>query len=365
MKVPFVDLKAQYKAIKTDVDSAIAEVISNTAFISGKYASDFENAFSKYTECAHTMACANGTDSLEILLKVMGIGPGDEVIIPVLTWISTGEAVSSVGATPVFVDIDEHYCIDADQIEAKINERTKMIMPVHLYGHPADMPAIMRIANKHNLLVLEDSAQSVGASINGQKIATFGHAGSFSFYPGKNLGAYGDAGAMVTSDAAIAKKARMVANHGQEGKHNHLMEGRNSRLDGIQAAILSAKLPHIESWTDSRISHAAYYDQILDQNHVTIPTVREGARHVFHLYVIQTNGRDALMSHLNSKDVGVAIHYPYPLHTMPCYERLGYRVGDFPVAEKACKQILSLPMFPELTEQKMDYVSQSITEYFV
>lgn len=363
MKVPFVDLHAQYISIKQDIDDAIAEVISNTAFISGKYAKDFEKAFSKYTGLDHTIACGNGTDSLEILLKAMGIGPGDEVIIPTLTWISTGEAVTSVGARPVLVDIDEFYCIDVNRIEEKITPKTKAIMPVHLYGHPADMEAITAIADKHELLVLEDSAQSVGAAINGKPIAQFGHAGSFSFYPGKNLGAYGDAGAMVTNDIDLANVSRMIANHGQVGKHNHIMEGRNSRLDGIQGAILSAKLPHIEDWTDARIEHASYYNQILQNHSLVLPQTRTGCRHVFHLYVVQHDDRDGLMEHLNSRGVGVAIHYPHPLHTMPCYEYLGHHVGEFPVAESACKRIVSLPMFPELTREQMDYVAQSIDEF--
>lgn len=363
MKIPFVDLRAQYMSIKPAIDSAIEEVITNTAFISGRYAKTFEEEFSAYTGLEHTIACGNGTDSLEILLQAMGIGPGDEVIIPVLTWISTGEAVTSVGATPVFVDIDDHFCIDVDKIEECITSKTKAIMPVHLYGHPADMPAIMALAKKHNLLVLEDSAQSVGAKIDGQNIATFGHAGSFSFYPGKNLGAYGDAGAMVTSDSNLAEKARMIANHGQQGKHNHVIEGRNSRLDGMQAAILSVKLQHIENWTESRIDHAAYYDKMLDTDRVAIPKVRKDARHVYHLYVIQTEKRDSLMSFLKSKDIGVVIHYPYPLHVMPCYKRLGHQLGDFPRAEQACNKILSLPMFPELTEEQMDIVCKTIHEH--
>lgn len=363
MKVPFVDLRAQYQSIKAEIDDAIAEVISNTAFISGKYAKDFETAFSNYTGLDHTIACGNGTDSLEILLKAMGIGPGDEVIIPTLTWISTGEAVTSVGARPVLVDIDEFYCIDVTKIEERITPKTKAIMPVHLYGHPADMEAIMAIAEKHNLLVLEDSAQSVGAAINGKPIAQFGHAGSFSFYPGKNLGAYGDAGAMVTNDIDLANVSRMIANHGQVDKHNHIMEGRNSRLDGMQGAILSAKLPYIEDWTDARIAHASYYNQILQDHSLNLPQTRTGCRHVFHLYVVQHEDRNGLMAHLKSRDIGVAIHYPYPLHTMPCYEYLGHQIGDFPVAEAACKRIVSLPMFPELTKEQMDYVAQSIDEF--
>lgn len=362
MNVPFVDLKAQYQSIKAEMDLAIQGVIDNTAFISGQHAKAFEAGFAQYVRRDHVIACANGTDSLEILLQAMGVGPGDEVIVPALTWISTGEAVTAVGATPVFVDIDDYFTIDADQIESKLTAQTKAIIPVHLYGQPCDMPRIMEIAQKHGLKVLEDCAQAHGAELNGQRIATFGNCGSFSFYPGKNLGAYGDAGGMVTNDADLARTARMIANHGQEGKHNHIMEGRNSRMDGIQAAVLNVKLPRIENWTDLRIANAGYYQANL-QGPVTKPRVRPGARHVYHLYVVQSDSRDGLKSHLESNGIGCAIHYPAPLPHMACYSRLGHQPGDFPMAEKACDTILSIPMFPELTQAQMDRVIEVIQNF--
>ncbi len=363
MKVPFVDLKAQYNRYKSEIDGAIANVISETAFISGKYAAQFEEGFSEYTQVAHTIACANGTDSLEIILDVLGVGPGDEVIVPALSWISTSEAVGTRGAIPVFVDIDETYTIDPSKIEVAITPRTRGIIPVHLYGCPANMPKIMSIAEKHNLFVFEDCAQSHGAEINGQRIATFGVAGSFSFYPGKNLGAYGDAGAMVTDSIEMAEKARMIANHGQKAKHQHFIEGRNSRMDGLHGAILSAKLPHIETWTKERIAHAATYCELLKDSKITLPFTPEGARHVYHLFVIQSDNRDGLMEHLKENDVECAIHYPTPLPLLPCYDHLGYKESDFPMASEAAKRILSLPLYPEMTHEHIAQVVQVINEF--
>lgn len=362
--IPFVDLKAQYQSIKPEIDAAIADVITNTAFISGKYAKQFEASFSQYSRNKHTIACANGTDSLEILLQAMGISEGDEVIVPALTWISTSETVTSAGATPVFIDVDEYFTMDVAQLESKISDRTRLIMPVHIYGHPANMPAIMEIANQHSIKVLEDSAQAHGAEIKGQRIATFGDCGSFSFYPGKNLGAYGDAGAMVTNNDDLARVARMIANHGQEGKHNHVMEGRNSRLDGMQGAILDVKLKYLEQWTEARIANAKLYDQALDGLPIETPKVRENVRHVFHLYVIQTDRRDELAEHLKSDGIDTAVHYPCPLPHVPCYGRLGHSVGDFPMTERACDRILSIPMYPELTDSQIGQVADSMKSFF-
>lgn len=363
MKVPFVDLKAQYNRYKAEIDGAIANVISETAFISGKYATQFEEGFSEYAQVGHTIACANGTDSLEIILDVLGLGPGDEIIVPALSWISTSEAVGTRGAIPVFVDIDETYTIDVSKIEAAITPRTRGIIPVHLYGCPANMPKIMAIAEKHNLFVFEDCAQSHGAEINRQRIATFGVAGSFSFYPGKNLGAYGDAGAMVTNSIEIAQKARMIANHGQKAKHQHFIEGRNSRMDGLHGAILSAKLPHIETWTAERIAHAATYCELLKDSNITLPFTPEESRHVYHLFVIQSDNRDGLMAHLKENDVECAIHYPTPLPLLPCYDHLGHKASDFPAASQAAKRILSLPLYPEMTQEHIAQVVQVINAF--
>lgn len=363
MKVPFVDLYAQYLDIKKDIDSAIGNTIRTSAYIGGPVVKEFEKAFAAWVGIDHVVACGNGTDSIEILLKAFGVGAGDEVIVPAISWISTSEAVGSVGATPVFVDIEEDYfAIDPTRIEAAITKKTKAIIPVHLYGHPADMPAIMSIAAKHNLAVIEDCAQSHGARIDGKAAGTFGHAASFSFYPGKNLGAYGDAGCMATNDPAIAEHARMIAQHGQKGKHNHLIEGRNSRLDGLQAAILLAKLPHLTGWTERRIANAARYDQALRGSGVCIPKTRPGSRPVYHLYVIRVADRAAVQAKLEKAGVETAIHYPTPLPFLPCYARSGHKPEDFPVATACQHTILSIPMFAELTAEQIAYVASIIKD---
>lgn len=363
-KIPFVDLKAQYQSIKTEIDEAIQEVISNTAFISGKYAKQFEQDFAAYSGLNEVVACANGTDSLEILLKAMDIGPGDEVIVPALTWISTAESVSSVGAKPVFVDVDEYYLIDPKLIEEKISSKTKAIIPVHFYGQPADMPKIQEIAKRHKLRLIEDCAQAHGSSIHGTQIGSFSDAASFSFYPGKNLGAFGDAGAMAGNDLDLLRTARMIANHGQEGKHNHIMEGRNSRMDGLHGAVLSVKLKHIENWTKSRIKHADYYREVLKNTPVVLPKVMNGHRHVYHLFVIQTDRRDELKEYLGQKNIDSILHYPKALPFVTCYQNEGFKPEDFPVSYKATKRILSLPMYAELTTDQMDYIARCICEFF-
>jgi dTDP-4-amino-4,6-dideoxygalactose transaminase len=361
MKVPFVDLYAQYQSIQTEIDAAIANTIKNSSYIGGQAIKDFERAFAAYLGIDHVVACANGTDSIEILLKTYGIKEGDEVLVPAISWISTSEAVSSVGAIPVFVDIEkDHYSIDVSLMERAITKKTRAIIPVHLYGHPADMPAIMAIAGKHQLIVIEDCAQAHGARVNGRTAGTFGHAASFSFYPGKNLGAYGDAGCMATNDPAIAEKARMISQHGQQGKHNHIMEGRNSRLDSLQAAILLAKLPYLEKWTEARIAHAGKYSELLKGAAISRPSTREAARHVFHLYVIRSENRDALQKKLNEAGVETAIHYPMALPFLPCYAHRKFRHEDFPVAFDYQTRILSLPLFPELQDEAIQYVSSII-----
>lgn len=352
-----MDLQAQYQSIKPEIDGAIQAVIEKGAFISGPFARQFEEDFKQYVGTEYCMSCGNGTDAIEILLQAMGIGPGDEVIVPAISWIATSEAVSTVGATPIFVDLHpETYTIDPNLIEAKITKKTKAIIPVHLYGNPADMPAIMKIAASYNLKVLEDCAQAHGAEIAGKRIGGWGDASSFSFYPGKNLGAYGDAGAMLTNDEEIAVKAKMIANHGQLKKHNHQMEGRNSRLDGIQAAILSAKLPHIESWTEKRISRAAKYQELLADSVITLPQVRPGDRHVYHVYVIQIDNRDQVKEKLQKAGITSLIHYPTPLPLLPPYAHQGHKPEDFPVASSMVQRILSPPIYPELTDEMIEYV---------
>jgi dTDP-4-amino-4,6-dideoxygalactose transaminase len=362
--IPFVDLHRQYLSIKTEIDKAIDEVIHDTAFIGGKRVTEFENKFANWLGVKHCIGCANGTDSIEILLKAMGIGSGDEIIVPAISWISTSEAVSAVGATPVFVDIDEDtYTIDVTKIEEKISSKTKGIIPVHLYGHPADMPKIMGVALKYNLKVLEDCAQAHGSKIEGQRVGTFGHAASFSFYPGKNLGAYGDAGGMTTNDDQIAQIARRIANHGQEGKHNHLIEGRNSRLDGLQAAILNVKLPYLNSWVEQRNRVAQLYLDKVDNNKFELPLLKSGYEHSWHLFVIRSERRNELMSYLKDKGIDTAIHYPKALPFLPCYQNRNYSSDDFPVAFAYQAKILSIPMFPELKDSEIEKVITVLNEF--
>jgi dTDP-4-amino-4,6-dideoxygalactose transaminase len=359
MKIPFVDLHRQYLRIKDEIDAAIAGVIRNSAYIGGDHVSQFEAEFADWLGIDHVVGCANGTDSIEMLLDALAVGAGDEVIVPALSWISTAEAVGTRGAKPVFVDIDATYCIDPTKIESKITARTKAIIPVHLYGCPANMPAIMNIAERHNLFVLEDCAQAHGAMINGQKVGTFGHCASFSFYPGKNLGAYGDAGGLATNDANIAQKVRMIANHGQPQKHTHLIEGRNSRMDGMHAAVLSVKLRHLDTWTEERIQAAARYHDLLAESDLSLPQTPEGYKHVFHLYVVQSANRDALAKTLETAGVSTAIHYPTPMPAMDCYAKLQTPAEDFAIASAACKRILSLPIFGEIRKEELEYLSNT------
>lgn len=363
MHVPFVDLKLQYHNHQKEIDAAIASVIGETAFISGKYAQTFENEFAAFLGIQHVMSCANGTDSLEILLQAYGIGAGDEVIVPANSWISTSESVTSVGARVVFVDADPAtYTINTQLIESKISSRTKAVIPVHLYGCPADMDAIMQIAAKHKLNVIEDCAQAHGATYKGKNIGTIGHASSFSFYPGKNLGAYGDAGCMATNDAEIATKARMIANHGRLGKHDHGIEGRNSRLDGMQGAILSAKLPFLNQWTEARIRHAALYHELLADTGIPLPVTPAGCKHVFHLFVTKIRNREFVQDYLKSKGIETGIHYPIALPLLKAYTYLGHTSDDFPVASGQMDALLSLPMYAELNDSQIHYVCETLKE---
>ncbi|MEQ9467095.1 MAG: DegT/DnrJ/EryC1/StrS family aminotransferase [Ekhidna sp.] len=359
MSIPFVDLKAQYESIKHEIDAAIASVIDETAFIGGEVIKDFEKDFARYVGVKYCIGVANGTDAIEIALKALGIGEGDEVIVPALTWISTAGAVNNVGAEPVFVDVlEEERTIDPELIEGKITSKTKAIIPVHLYGLPARMDQILAIARKHNLKVIEDCAQAHGAKISERQVGTFGDIATFSFYPGKNLGAYGDAGGIVTDDDNLAEICRMLSNHGQLKKHDHRIIGRNSRLDTIQAAILKAKLPHLEKWTEGRIQVAKWYAEKLAG--IVKPSIPENMRHVFHLYVVQSEKREELISRLKEVNIGCAIHYPTPLPHLKSYSYQRRKIGDFPVAEKLCSQILSLPMFAEMSEDEVDWVCEVI-----
>ena len=364
MKIPFVDLHAQYLAHRAEIDAAIARVIADTAFIGGDVVRDFEARFAADYGVKHCVSVANGTDAIYIALRMLGIGAGDEVITTAHSWIATSETVTQAGATPVFVDVDEYYQIDAARIEAAITPKTRAIIPVHLYGQAADMGRIMAIAKKHDLIVIEDCAQSHYATWQGQRVGTFGRVATFSFYPGKNLGAYGDAGAIVTNDDELAKTMRMYANHGALVKHTHLMEGINSRLDGMQAAILSAKLPHIHEWTARRQAVAAQYDAHFAGKLPAgdLPRVRPGATHVYHLYVIQADRRKELAAHLQTRGIQTAVHYPTALPFMPAYARFGHRAADFPRAHRNQDRILSLPIYPEMTSEMVAHVANAVIE---
>tara|TARA_B110001452_G_scaffold203324_1_gene173345 strand:+ start:130 stop:1224 length:1095 start_codon:yes stop_codon:yes gene_type:complete len=359
--IPLVDLKKQYESIKSEIDKSIKDVLSNTSFIGGEIVTEFETNFKKYIGVNHCISCANGTDSIEILLKALDIGKGDEVIVPAVSWISTSEAVSTVGAKPVFVDINpDYYTIDLTKIEDKITNNTKAIIPVHLYGQPVDMVKLMAIAKKHNLKVIEDCAQAHGAEFNNKKIGSFGDCASFSFYPGKNLGAYGDAGAMLTNESKIAEKARMIANHGQKEKHNHIIEGRNSRMDGIHAAVLNVKLNYLNSWTSSRIEIAKNYNSLLSKSSISCPKKIKDGKHVYHLFVIRSLQRDKLKKELAEKGISSAIHYPTALPFLECYKYLNHTKDDFPIANSYTEQILSLPMYPELNNQEIEFICNNI-----
>jgi dTDP-4-amino-4,6-dideoxygalactose transaminase len=360
MKVPFVDLKPQYQAIKSEIDLAISGVLENTSFIGGPIVKDFENNFANYLGVQNCIGCGNGTDALEIVLQAMGIGAGDEVIVPAMSWISTSETVSSLGATPVFADVlPEKFTIDPEDFKRKITSKTKAIIPVHLYGKAAEMDQLFEIACEHNLKLIEDSAQAIGAQFNGRNIATFGDAATFSFYPGKNLGAYGDAGCIVSNNDELAAKCRVIANHGQTSKHNHVMEGRNSRLDTMQAAILDVKLKHIETWTEKRINIAKQYNELLVGLPIGIPPFDENHRHVYHVYVINVVNRDAVKAKLTEVGISTQIHYPKALTSLAPYSSTNKEI-DFPIATNLGNTGLSLPMYPELDREQIEYVVERL-----
>jgi dTDP-4-amino-4,6-dideoxygalactose transaminase len=364
MSIPFVDLKAQYSSIKNEIDAAVAAVIDATAFVGGRAVEDFEQAFAGYCGVAHCVGLANGTDALYIALKTLGVGPGDEVITAANTFVATSEAIRMAGAQVVFVDIDpKTYTIDVERIEEKITAKTKAIIPVHLYGQPADMDPILALAKKHGIRVIGDAAQAHGALYKGKPVSKLADITCFSFYPGKNLGAYGDAGALVTDNETWAAAARMFANHGRTSKYDHGVEGVNSRLDGIQAAVLNVKLPHLEKWTESRRRIACRFNQILAGRGVITPREFDDVRAVYHLYVVRVpNGdRDRLQEHLKVSGISTGVHYPIALPYLKAYRYLGHSEKDFPVALKASSEILSLPMFPELTDEQVQYIAENIS----
>lgn len=366
MKIPFVDLKSQYAAIKTEIDQAIAEVLSKTAFIGGAHVESFEKAFGHFCQTRYCVGVGNGTDALYLALRALGIGTGDEVITTANSFIATSEAVTMTGARVVFVDINPAtYNIDVNQIEDKITQKTRAIIPVHLYGQPADMDPILDIARKYRLRVIEDAAQAHGAVYKGKQIGTIGDAACFSFYPGKNLGAYGDGGAIVTNDEELATRARMLANHGRIDKYNHEVEGVNSRLDGLQAAILEVKLRYLPEWNEKRRKNAYLYNVSLHDSGIITPGEIDRIKAVYHLYVVRVKSdlRTKLQAHLKAQGIATGIHYPIALPRLAAYAYLKPRPQDFPEAVKASNEILSLPMFPELEKGQIEYIVENISAY--
>jgi dTDP-4-amino-4,6-dideoxygalactose transaminase len=362
MKIPLVDLKAQYAGIKTEVNDAIHRVLDETDFIGGAAVREFETAFASYCGTRAAVGLANGTDALQLALMACGIGSGDEVITAVNTFIATSEAISAAGARPVFVDNDPRtYTIDVLKIEEKITPRTKAIIPVHLYGQPAAMDIVNEIASRHNLVVIEDAAQAHGARYKVKTVGNLGRVACFSFYPGKNLGAYGDAGAIATNDEALGNKIRMLANHGRLKKYEHQMEGYNSRLDTLQAAVLLVKLRHLKEWTEKRQRHASRFTQLLSAGRgIVTPITNPDATHVFHLYVVRVKHRERVQQILKEAGIASGIHYPIPLHRQPAYRSLGLPAGSFPIAEQYAGELLSLPMYPELTDTQVEFISSTL-----
>ena len=365
MKVPFLDLKAQYASIKDEVLPAIMGVLDSSAYVLGKAVSDFEAAFGKEHGVSYCYGVSSGTDGNHMVLWALGVGPGDEVIIPANTFIATAWGATLCGATPVFVDCEpDSYNIDPTKVEAKITPRTKAIVAVHLYGQAADMDPLSQIARTHNIALVEDCAQSHFAEYKGKRTGGISRASSFSFYPGKNLGAYGEGGAAATNDAELARKFKMIRDHGAEKKYHHEMYGHNYRMEGIQGAVLGVKLRHLGAWTEARRRNAALYNKHLQGiPNVTPPKEMSYAKHVYHLYVIRVTKRDELQNHLEGKGISTGLHYPIPLHVQKAFAHLGYKEGDFPVTERLAKEILSLPMYPELTEEQIKYVCGAIREF--
>jgi len=374
MHIPFLDLKAQYQKIKSEINTAISEVLESTSFILGEPVHEFESAFAKMHEVKHCIGLSSGTDGNHIALWALGIGSGDEVIVPANTFIATAWGATLCGAKPVFVDCHpESYNIDPEKVEQVITSKTKAIVAVHLYGQPADVDPLKEIAEKYNLYLIEDAAQAHLAEYKGKKVGGLGISASFSFYPGKNLGAYGEAGAVTTNDDELAEKFRMIRNQGSVKKYTHVLLGHNYRMESIQGAVLKVKLKYLAEWTEERRRVASKYKELLaDLEEIKLPVEMSYAKHVYHLFVIQVNSkpdkrqeiRDKLQKFLSENGIETGLHYPIPLHLQPCFKSLGYRKGDFPVAEQLAESGLSLPIYPELTNEQIEYISEKIREFF-
>ena len=361
--IPFVDLKAQYASIKTEVNAAIQGVLDSCQFTLGSEVAAFEKEFAAYCQSEQGIGVNTGTSALHLAMLAAGIGPGDEVITVPFTFVATVSAVHYTGAKAVFVDIDpKTFTIDATQIEKAITPRTKAIVPVLLYGQPADMDPILEIARRHKLVVIEDAAQAHGAEYKGRRAGSMGDMGCFSFYPGKNLGAYGEGGMVTTSNPEYARTIRMLRDWGAEKKYHHVLKGYNFRLEGIQGAVLRVKLRYLEQWTEARRSAAARYDRLLAGSGVATPAAMDYARHVYHVYAIRTPDRAAWQQALNDQGIQTGIHYPIPVHLLPAFADLGYRAGQFPHSERAADEVLSLPMFPELTVEQTEEVARAVRQ---
>lgn len=369
MVIPILGLKEQYNSLKTEISSAVNAVMEGTHFIMGENVQLLERELAAFCHVKHGIGVANGSDALHLALMAVDTKPGDEVITTPFTFFATAGSVARLGATPVFVDIDPvTYNIDQDQIGEKVSARTKCIIPVDLYGQPYDVAAVSAIANRHDLVIIEDAAQAIGAEYQGRRACSYGHLACTSFFPTKNLGGYGDGGMVFSDDDDLAERVRVLRVHGSKPKYYHHVLGYNSRLDELQAAILRVKLRYLEEWTDKRIERAQKYDELFKSNGLAevigLPTTVAGRKHVFHQYTIRVPQRDQLQQYLADQGIGTAVYYPLPLHLQPVFAYLGYGQGAFPVAEQACSEVLSLPMFPELTEEQQGYVVSSVKEFY-
>jgi len=364
MKIPLVDLKANYLSVKPEIDNAIQEVIDNTSFIMGKYLKNFEDNFSAFCKAKHTVGCASGTAAVHLALLCADLKRGDEVITVPNTFIATTECVSYVGGKIKFVDVKPDTCLmDIGKLEEAITRKTKAIIVVHLYGQMPDMKRIKEIAEKHDVFLIEDAAQAHAAEWDGHQPGFYGDVAAYSFFPAKNLGCFGDGGGVVTNNDELGETLRLLVNHGRSTKYEHLIEGYNYRLDSLQAAILDAKLPHLQRWTDLRRTHAKYYDKNLPGD-VVRPVEAKGAKHVYYMYEIRVKRRDELMQYLKEKGIDCGVHYPIPLHLQPAYKSLGIKKGSYPVSEQLAEEILSIPIYPELSEEQRDYIVENITQFY-
>jgi len=363
--VPYLDLPAQMRAIRSEVDAAIARTLENCSFCLGPDVARFEEEFAKYVGAKHCVAFNSGTSALHVAMLLLNVGAGDEVITTPFTFVATSWAISYVGAKPVYVDIDEAtFNLDPKLVEKSITPRTKVVMPVHLYGHPADLDPLLGVCRKHKLPLVEDAAQAHGATYRGKIVGTFGEMSCFSFYPGKNLGAYGEGGGLATNNADYAARAKALRDHGSTKRYYHDEIGYNYRMEGIQGAVLAVKMKYIEKWTRERRRVAHRYNELLADTPLQLPKEADNAESAWHLYVVRHPRREELKKHLEANGVGCGLHYPVPLHLQKCYAHLGYKEGDFPVAEKAARECLSLPIYPEMTEEQIQRVAEVLQEFF-